>query len=237
MNYPATASNSNNISVLAEGAAPDGITAEVLTESVSSEDLITVTATPRQSSGSTISERLRRVGFTPAILFSLPGNESKLLQLESQYIQKLVEKVGRLHFTSKVMNLQVNSRDSDVSETYRVLPRLLHVNAVTEQVENVTFMHLSPGKRLKVEVPVQVIGQDLSPGIKRGGWPHITSRTISLLCPRDNVLPHIEVDVSSMNLGNSLIMEQLANMLPAGVDVLSTDPLFPICKMRGRARD
>lgn len=33
------------------------------------------------------------------------------------------------------------------------------------------------------------------------------------------------------------IMEELAERLPDGIEVLAEDPLFPICKIRGRARD
>lgn len=47
----------------------DEATAQVLTEAVASGDLLTVAATERQSSGSTMSERIRRVRlFSPGFL-------------------------------------------------------------------------------------------------------------------------------------------------------------------------
>lgn len=235
--YSATASPSSMFSSDVSSADPDEGAARVSPATSSAEPLITVSAAPREFSGTTISVRMRRAGLTPAILFSLPDNQSKLLQLDSRSIQRLVDKVGRLHITSRVMDLEVKSPSSDSVDKYRVLPRQLHVDPVTDQVENVTFMHLRPGRRFNVEVPVQVVGQDVSPGVRRGGWPHVTARTIGLSCPSENVLPYIEVDVSNMDLGNSLIMQELENMLPDDVHVLSKDPLFPVCKIRGRARD
>ena len=99
-------------------------------------------------------------------------------------------------------------------------PRLLHMNAVTGAVENVTFMHMPPERRAVIPVPiqvcflwdacvrtqlkgaseaerrstcsgptcvsnpnaanVQVTGEDMSPGIKRGGWVNMVARTVKV---------------------------------------------------------
>ena len=38
-----------------------------------------------------------------------------------------------------------------------VQPRVVHINSVSNVVENITFMHCPPERRIKVPVPVQVI--------------------------------------------------------------------------------
>lgn len=35
-------------------------------------------------------------------------------------------------------------------------PRVVHINAVSNLVENITFMHCPPGRQVSVPVPVQV---------------------------------------------------------------------------------
>ena len=42
-------------------------------------------------------------------------------------------------------------------------PRLLHVNAVTDAVENVTFMHMPAERRAVFEVPVRVRCRQVTP--------------------------------------------------------------------------
>lgn len=37
-----------------------------------------------------------------------------------------------------------------------VQPRILHVNAVSDEIENVTLMYCPPDRRVKVEVPLKV---------------------------------------------------------------------------------
>lgn len=37
-----------------------------------------------------------------------------------------------------------------------VQPRVVHINSVSNVVENITFMHCPPERRIKVPVPVQV---------------------------------------------------------------------------------
>ena len=40
-----------------------------------------------------------------------------------------------------------------------VQPRMLHVNSVSDAIENVTLMYCPPDRRVKVEVPLKVCGQ------------------------------------------------------------------------------
>ncbi len=51
-----------------------------------------------------------------------------------------------------------------------------------------------PDRWLLVPVrPAQVTGEDVSPGVKRGGWVNVVQRTVRVSCRGDAILPHIEV--------------------------------------------
>lgn len=42
-------------------------------------------------------------------------------------------------------------------------PRLLHMNAVTDAIQNVTFMHMPPKRRAVFDVPIEVWTNRTSP--------------------------------------------------------------------------
>jgi large subunit ribosomal protein L25 len=69
-----------------------------------------------------------------------------------------------------------------------------------------------------VFVCVQVTGEDVSPGIKKGGFVNLIRRKVSCLCMGDRVPTHFEVDVSKLDLGDRIGLETI-NYLPPGIEI------------------
>lgn len=113
-----------------------------------------------------------------------------------------------------------------------VLPRVVHINSVSNVVENITFMHCPPERKIKVPVPVQVIGEDNCPGMKQNGFPYLIRRSVECLCPGDAIPAAIEVDISGLNLGQTVLLPQLK--LPQGVRMIAPHPTLPVCKIAGK---
>lgn len=59
-------------------------------------------------------------------------------------------------------------------------------------------------------------GEDVSPGIKKGGFVNLIRRSVSCLCMGDRVPTHFEVDVSKLELGERIGLETIDN-LPPGI--------------------
>ena len=174
-------------------------------------------------------------------------------------------------FTSRVFSLQIKGSvthpvvvrprqlqravqapsDSDAAA---VQPKQVHRNAVTEMIENITFLHCPEDRHVNVRVPVvvrlgavltagafvvhfsilwlmQVAGLELSPGARRGGWINTLFPAVRCRCPGGSIPPYLEVDVSGLNIGDSVRLEDL--QLPPGVHVLEKALDMPVCKMRG----
>lgn len=64
-------------------------------------------------------------------------------------------------------------------------------------------------------LPTQVLGEDVSPGVKKGGFVNMVRWKINCLCLGSSIPPHLEVDVSSLQLGDKVGLEALE--LPPGV--------------------
>ena len=83
----------------------------------------------------------------------------------------------------------------------------------------------------------QVVGEDASPGIKRGGYINLVRRTVRCLCAGEDIPPSLEINVATMDIGASVLLGQLP--LPEGVVHAMREEVQlaqPLCKIGGRAR-
>lgn len=65
----------------------------------------------------------------------------------------------------------------------------------------------------------QVIGEDACPGLKQNGFPYLIRRTVDCLCPGDAIPASIEVDISGLQLGQTVLLPHLK--LPTDVKLVA----------------
>ncbi|KAL1830490.1 hypothetical protein ACET3Z_000141 [Daucus carota] len=175
----------------------------------------TILAIPRAISGKNISAKERKAGRVPSIVFEQEdgqhGGNKRLISVETNQIKKLVKHLGKSFFMSRLFELEVRPEfgSDQVVEKVRVLPRLVHLQAGTDAVLNVTFIRAPSHAWLKVEVPLMFIGDDVSPGLKKGAYMNVIKRKVKYLCPADVIPPYIEVDLSGLDVGQKLVMGDL----------------------------
>ncbi|KAJ8541717.1 hypothetical protein K7X08_002533 [Anisodus acutangulus] len=175
----------------------------------------TIHAVVRVASGKNIAAKERKAGRVPSIVFEQEdgqhGGNKRLISVQANQIRKLVNHLGRSHFLSRLFDLEVRSdfESNDVIEKVRVLPRKVHLEAASDAPLNVTFIRAPPSALLKVEVPLVFIGDDVSPGLKKGSYLNIIKRTVKFLCPADVIPPYIEVDLSELDVNQKLLMGDL----------------------------
>ncbi|KAH0453515.1 hypothetical protein IEQ34_017839 [Dendrobium chrysotoxum] len=211
----------------------------------------TIVAIPRLKSGKNISAKERKAGRIPSIVFEQEkgeeGGNKRLISVKSKQIGKLVEHLGQSFFLSRLFELEVRSAfedESEIIEKVRVLPRKLHLHSSTDAVLNVTFMRAPSTASLKVDVPLVFRGEDSCPGLRKGtsflqgfegAYLNTIKRTVNYLCPADIVPPYIDVDLSELDVGQKIVMEEL-KVHPALK--LLHQPNQPVCNLIGsRASD
>ncbi|WVZ05542.1 hypothetical protein V8G54_018888 [Vigna mungo] len=197
----------------------------------------TIFAVPRADSGKNISEKERRVGRLPSIIFEQEdgqhGGNKRLISVRTDQIRKLVNHLGRSFFLSRLFHLEVRAQfdSDDVVESVRVLPRHIHLKAGTDAPLNVTFIRAPSRALLKVNVPLVFIGDDVSPGLKKGAYLNTIKRTVKFLCPADIIPPYIDVDLSELDVGQKIVMGDL-KVHPALKLLQSKDEA--VCKIMGQ---
>ena len=60
-----------------------------------------------------------------------------------------------------------------------------------------------PGVKIRIEVPVQFINHEKSPGLKRGGVLNIVRRKVELRCPSEKIPESLVIDLDGVDIGES----------------------------------
>jgi large subunit ribosomal protein L25 len=80
---------------------------------------------------------------------------------------------------------------------------------------HVDFMRLAEGATVRLDIPVHFKGQGESPGLKKGGVLNIVRHEMELICPADRIPNEIAVDISKLDINESIHLSALS--LPEGV--------------------
>ncbi len=136
----------------------------------------------------------------------------------------------RLHaggFLTRLMNIEVNG------EQIRVIPKDYQLHPVRDFILHVDFLRVGEGAQLTLEVPVRFENHPESPGLKRGGVLNVVRHAIELVVPADAIPEAIEVDLTGLDIGDSVHISAVT--LPDGVTPTITDRDFTIATIAGAA--
>ena len=74
---------------------------------------------------------------------------------------------------------------------------------------HIDFLRVVKGSSVIIEIPVNFINTEKSPGLKRGGVLNIVRRKVELKCPSENIPSELVVDLDGVDIGHSLKFLQL----------------------------
>ena len=136
---------------------------------------------------------LRLSGNVPAIVYG--GNEqNEKVSVSKKILKSLLDKEG---FLSSIITLNVDGKGQNV------LPREITYNVISDEPTHIDFLRVVPGVKIRIEVPVQFINHETSPGLKRGGVLNIVRRKIELKCPSEKIPEAIVIDLDGIDIGES----------------------------------
>lgn len=164
-----------------------------------------LTAATRSNAGKGVARALRREGKLPGILYG-KGQTPISIALSAKEVTLEYQK-GR--FRSRLVDITLDGKN------IQALPKDLQFNPITDQIEHVDFIKVEKGVALRVWVPVKFIGQEKSIGLKRGGVLNVVRHEVEFECAPESIPAHIEVNVQTLDIGNSVHINDIA--LPTGV--------------------
>ena len=179
-------------------------------------DALTLPAEARERAGKGASRALRRTGRVPAVIYG--GKEAPVsIHVEEK---ELVRQLGTGHFMNSIVMIDVGGN------AIRTLPKDVAFHPVNDRPLHADFLRLAKDAKVEVQVPVVFVNEVLSPGLKKGGVLNVVRHELDLVCEADKIPSEIELDVTGLEVGDSIHISSVA--LPEGSVSAITDRDFTI---------
>jgi len=173
-------------------------------------------AQARNGVGKGDAREARRQGLVPAVIY---GDKKSPVAVSVAYkdAHKAIYAGG---FKSHVLDLDVDGT------IHKVIPRDYQLDVVKGQPLHIDFLRVSGNAKLHVEVHVDFINEEASPGLKRGGTLNVVRHTVEVVAPANAIPDAITVDLTGTEIGDSIHISAVT--LPKGVTPAITDRDFTI---------
>ena len=136
---------------------------------------------------------IRLNGNVPAIIYG--GKEqSEKISISKKLLKVSIEKEN---FLSKIITINVNGKPQNV------LPKEVTYDIISDEPIHVDFLRIIPGAKIRIEVPVEFINHEKSPGLKRGGVLNIVRRKVELKCPSEKIPGKLTINLDGVDIGES----------------------------------
>jgi|TARA_B110000008_G_C16806829_1_gene499041 large subunit ribosomal protein L25 len=170
----------------------------------------TLEAKTRENFGKRASKRYRKEQLVPAEIYGQPdGNKSVLINSF-----ELTNQIKDSAFYSNVIDLKLGSKKIEV------ILKSLQRDPQKSQITHIDFLAVSQDKKITVNVPLNFTNEDTCVGVKISGGliSHIITE-IEISCLPKNIPESIEVDISELDIGNSIHLAEIS--LPVGIELLN----------------
>ncbi|HEY6822977.1 MAG TPA: 50S ribosomal protein L25/general stress protein Ctc, partial [Steroidobacteraceae bacterium] len=168
---------------------------------------IEISARKREAQGTGASRRLRRTGRVPGIVY---GGDKGPTNIELNH-QDLFLHLRNEKFHASILMLDIAGAKE------QVLLRAVNMHPYKLEVQHIDFQRVSKDKKIHMKVPLHFVNAEKSPGVKeQAGVVNHVLNELDIICFPDDLPEFIEVDLSSLTVGHSIHLRDLA--LPKGVE-------------------
>lgn len=155
----------------------------------------------REGVGKEKAKKLRAKGLIPAIFYS-PKSQSIPLVIDSkEFIKTLRTEAG------ENVLIDLNIRKGDQLDRKVVMVKEIQIDPLQGTTLHTDFYEVAMDEMVIVEVPIHLVGKP--EGIKMGGILELIRRAIQIQCLPGNIPKGIDVDVSSLKIGDSIHIQDI----------------------------
>ncbi len=167
-------------------------------------------ANERLAYGKSAAVKMRKAGRIPAVMYDRHGKSVSLDVDEGEFMR-----LFKLVTESTIVTLNASGKN------YEVFIKDFQHDIVTDKIKHIDFYEVERGKPLRTKVKIKLQG---SPeGVRHGGILETGITELELECLPKNLPPRIVVDVSSLDVNQSLHVRDIK--LPEAVTVLTSDDI------------
>lgn len=180
-------------------------------------NIIKINAELRERLGKGASRAARRSRLVPAVIYG-DNREPTSITIPLNEIVRLINRGG---FLSQAYEITADKKKENV------VVRDLQLHPVNDIPQHIDFFRLSKGATLVMNIPVHIVGEEESEGLKRGGVINMTRHDLELNVPADAIPESIEISVASLDVGDAIHISNID--LPKGCTPVISDRDFTIC--------
>lgn len=166
--------------------------------------------TTRTAKGKGPTHRVRVQGEVPGVVYG-GDHEPVLIQTNARAFKKLLHAAAGEHAI-----VQLKFDDAPNLDSPALLKEIQH-HPVRGEVVHADFLRIRLDEKIATVVPVKLIGNPV--GIVNGGVLDVQLREVEVECLALEVPAAIELDISSLDIGDSLHVDALTP--PAGVEIIT----------------
>ncbi|MEL6924767.1 MAG: 50S ribosomal protein L25, partial [Bacteroidota bacterium] len=171
-------------------------------------EIVKITGAARTDLGTTHSRNLRKEGKVPCVIYG--GDQPIHFSATGGQFRSII-------YTPAFKQVEISLN----GKTYNCILKDTQFHPVTDQLMHVDLLELVPGKTVKLELPVQFTGA--SPGVKTGGKLIRNLRRVKVKTTPEKMVDHVTLDISSLELGQSVRVRDIAKL--DGVEVINNSAI------------
>lgn len=182
-------------------------------------EIVELRANMRTVTGKKGARECRQKGLLPGVLYG-KGDQTTPVVVNPKELNRVLH----THAGSNVIIRLTLEEKGDDPKT--VVVKELQVDTIKGTMRHVDFCHISLDKKIRTTVPFHIVGE--APGIKLGGVLEHTLWELEIESLPLDIPDYVEVDVSGLNIGDSLSVADLR--LPDTIKVV-TEPDVAVVSM------
>ncbi len=180
--------------------------------------------TTRERLGKGGARTLRRQGLVPAVVYG-KGMEPFPLVVNPKELANAIE-------SEAGWNILITLKGDEKIDGKVVILKDMQVNPIRQDILHADFQSIDMADEISVMVPLHPVGKSI--GEKAGGNLQVIRHELEVTCLPDVIPSAIEFDVSELNIGDVVHVEDL--VLPPGVEI-PHDVNFTVITLAGRMEE
>lgn len=177
---------------------------------------VKLAAAHRSERGKNAARTLRRTGRVPAVIYGR-GDETRALSVDALELEKLLASVSA---ENTLIDVEIEGAST------RALIREVQRHPYRPEVLHVDFLQIHAGERLKLDVPIRLVGSAV--GVREdGGVLQQALHELHIECLPRHIPDAVEIDVENLAIGDSV---HVRDVRVPNVNILNDEDLS-ICSV------
>jgi len=183
---------------------------------------ITFNVDVRERIGKGGAREARRNAMVPGVLYG-GGDDPVAINLR---LNEVIKAINTGQFLSSTAQLVHDGKKQ------LVIPQAIQMHPVTDQPQHVDLFRVKKDQIITVEVTVNFINEEESPGMKKGAALNIVRYAVELNVRADSIPDELVADLTGLDIGDNIKISNIE--LPKGAEPTITDRDFTIASIVGR---